>query len=341
MGILRRAILIAVILVMATTLTPAQTETPTNFLGLEMKLIPVASTGTTIGLALRDYDEVETGMDQRTRSRLHANGLRIIAVPIAELENAMNSLVPVSTIQTESIGMLYRWSPLVTGPELPEDYTRLDSGPLRLSQGRFRLLARAWIVPDISSASDHDVVEARLRLELLPQHIQVNRRRFEHLIDPLPTTIEDAGLLFKRLKASLDIPADHAIVIVPAAPSADWSSLRESNTPDQHASPGDNTPSIGPEVDPASPESVLVGRPERPVDRPPPSQPDSQRGQQPSSRVVGPVAPSLQSIGEKLLRRQAGVSGRTGPNGQAIIERERSLVVVLIPHTPERYALIP
>ena len=57
----------------------AQTTPSGGFLGLEMKLIPVASTGTTIGLALRDFAALPTWLDSATHTRLRENGFRVIS----------------------------------------------------------------------------------------------------------------------------------------------------------------------------------------------------------------------------------------------------------------------
>lgn len=325
----------AILLAAIATYASAQPTPSGGFLGLEMKLIPVASTGTTIGLALRDFEALPTGLDTATHTRLRENGLRVIAVPIDQLDQATQSLTPVSTIQTESIGMLYRWSPLIVGPELEEDFTRLDTGPLQLAQGRFRLLARAWIVPDLTQTPETGIVAARLRVELLPQHEQTKRRRFDHLLNPGPGTIDDAGLIFHRLKASIDIPQGHALVIVPASPATEWDTLHSPvppQTPSISADPADETFGPTEDSDPIDTDRPIA-RPERPVPNPP--------APPPTDVAVGPTAPSLLTIGEKLLRRPAGISDRTAPNGQVLIERERSLVVVLIAHTPARYALLP
>lgn len=331
---MRSALFIAFALLSA--IAAAQTAPADNQIGLEMRLVPVTSTGTTIGISLREFVNLPTGLDDETLKRLRDYGLRVIAVPIDQLPQATAALTPVGTIQTEWLGMLYRWAPLVTGPELDEQYTTVDTGPLELPQGRFRLLARTWVVPDLATAEDEGRVAARLRVELLPQHKQSRRRRFDRLLDAAPPTIEDEGLIFKRLHAVVDIPDGFALVIVPAPPAVDWSGLKEPAPPTDTLPPAENDKPFGPAANPRDIDiPALLGRPERPVPTPQPDL-DTPRFE------PGPTAPSFRTLGEQLLRRSPEVIENPGADKPTYtIHRERSLVVVLIPHVPARYALIP
>ena len=327
---MRQLLLIAVLALLAAP-ARAQPRPANDQIGLEMRLVPVTSTGTTIGLSLREYANLPTGLDDEAIKRLRDYGLRVVAVPIDQLPQATASLTPIGTIQTEWLGMLYRWVPLVTGPQLEEQYTTVDTGPLELPRGRFRLLARSWVVPDLSTAPDQGRVNARLRVELLPQHQQDRRRRLDHLLDTSPPTLDDDGLLFTRLHAVVDIPDGYALVIVPAPPAADWADLKEP-APPADTLPADSAPTFGPSAEPnAGGPTTPAQRPERPAPDPTPAPFES-----------GPTAPAFRTLGEQLLRREAEVTENIGANKPTYtIHRERSLVVVLIPHVPGRYALIP
>jgi hypothetical protein len=318
----------AILAVLAAAVSGARGQ-PDRQLGLELRLVPVASSGATIGLSLREYADLPTGLDEETLGRLRAYGLRVVAVPVEALPRATRDLTPVGTVQTETLGMLYRWAPLVTGPELEEQYTTVDTGPLELPPGRFRLLARAWLVPDLGEAQDTGRVAARLRVELLPQHEEAHRRRLDQLLDPAPRTIEDDGLLFRRLHAIAELPEGRALVIVPAPPDADWAALRPPGPADETLPEGET--SYGPDPD-AVPEREPAPRPERPTTEP-------RRAAVPVG--AGPAAPSFRTLGVQLLRRPAGAMENPGAPDTYQIQPERSLVVVLIPHVPSRYALIP
>ncbi len=328
------------LLALLTTLAPAQPDRPDNQLGLELRFVPVSSTGTTIGLALRAYENFPTGIDEETLTRLSNNGLRVLAVPITSLQDAMRSLTPIGTIQTESVGMIYRWQPIFTGPELEEDFTALDTGPLRLPRGRFRLLARSWIVPDLTDANDTGTVKARLRVELLAQHEHSRRTRYDQLLDPTPPSLEDRGLLFRRLQITADIPEGHALIIVPASPAVQWDALKPPET--------DNLETGG--ADSSRPENTQPATNFGPTPNP---EPDSKphRAPRPENKPSitktpkraqpGPTAPTFRTLGEQLLRKPAGVFKTPGSNNTQTIHRERSVVIILIPHVPSRYALIP
>jgi hypothetical protein len=319
------------LLALLTALAAAQPDRENAQLGLEIRFVPVSSTGTSIGLALRSYQNFPTGIDEETLTLLSDNGLRIVAVPIANLQDAMRTLTPIGTIQTETLGMLYRWQPIFTGPELEEDFTSLDTGPLRLPRGKFRLLARSWIVPDLTDANDTGTVKPRLRVELIPQHEQSRRTRFDQLLDPAPPTLEDRGFLFRRLHITTDIPEGYALIIVPASPSVRWDSLKKPVI-DPTPSPDANPTNFGPKPTP-DPDSKPQSAP-RPEVKPTVTSPTRQA--QP-----GPIAPTFRSLGEQLLRKPAGVFETPGSKNAQTIHRERSLVIILIPHVPSRYALIP
>jgi len=302
-----------------------------NQLGLELRVVPVSSTGSTIGIALRSYQNLPTGIDEQTLTRLTENGLRIVAVPIASLQDAMRSLTPIGTIQTETLGMLYRWQPIFTGPDLEANYTRLDTGTLQLPDGKFRLLARSWIVPDLTNASDTGTVKARLRVELIPQHEQSRRTSYDQLLNPTPPSLEDRGLLFRRLHITTDIPDGYALIIVPASPTIQWDSLKQPET-DTNPTPPKTSKDFGPAP---SPES----------DSEPPTNPRPENKPSitatPHRAQPGPAAPSFRTLGEQLLRKSAGVEKTPGSKDAQTIHRERSVVIILIPHVPTRYALIP
>lgn len=304
----------------------AQTSAP-GTLGLEMRLTPVRSAGGALPSALRRYESNPTGIDEQTDQRLRASGLRALAVPVDLLEEALGSLQSAGPMQRQWLGSLGSWTPILTGPALQDPATRIDSGQVNLGQGRFRLLARCWLVPDMTEAQETGLIRARLRVELVPQHLPDQPRRLEHLLEP---TIEGRvadGQVLDRLKLSCDLPSHMALLIVPTSGPREWESPEaqtSSVTPTSDAGP------VGP--DPGAPPTSTP--PPGPTD---PGAPPSQS----AAGTIGPADPQARTLGEQLLRTPGAIEPRGADEQSVRVRPERSVVIVLMAHTPEHYRLVP
>ncbi|GAB4384962.1 MAG: hypothetical protein Kow0022_09200 [Phycisphaerales bacterium] len=315
--------LLMAITVAAPALPPESVRSPGTF-GLEMRLTPVRSDGAALAAALAPFEREPTGIDEEASKRLRQSGLRAVAVPIGALEQALGSLTPAGAVQQEWLGTLTFWSPIVSGPPTDEPMTRLDSGEVNFGQGRFRLLARCWIVPDLTEAEDIGYARAKLRLELLPQHVPAQGRRLQRLLTPALNTPVAEGQVLPRLRLTCDLGPDRALVLVPIAPGQ-WASAPAAN-----ALPGTSDAPPGPDPDPEDPEPVppvdpTVGLITTPARRRPP----------------GPLFPAAATLGEHLLRWLGSAPSELSDRDATGTGSERSIVVVLIAHVPAQYRLLP
>lgn len=302
---------------------PESVRPPGTF-GLEMRLTPVRSDGAELAAALSPFERDPTGIDEDASKRLQDSGLRAVSVPIGALEQALGSLTPAGAVQQEWLGTLTFWSPIVFGPPTDEPMTRLDSGEVNFGQGRFRLLARCWIVPDLTEAEDIGYARAKLRLELLPQHVPAQRPRLQRLLTPALHTPVAEGQVLPRLRLTCDLGPDRALVLVPIAPGR-WASAP---TPDAVPDTPETPPGPDPEMKDPEPIPVVdptVGLATTPARRRPP----------------GPLFPAAATLGEHLLRWPGSVPSEPSDRDAMHTGAERSVVVVLIAHVPGQYRLIP
>ncbi|RMH10069.1 MAG: hypothetical protein D6695_12165 [Planctomycetota bacterium] len=293
--------------------------------GLEMRLVAVQSEGGAVALALRRFQSIDTGIDPETTRRLQQSGLRVLAVPLDALTDAFASLRHTGPAQREWLGTMAFWTPIITGPELTDRYTRLDSGLVPFPPGRFRLLSRCWLVPNLDRARELGIARAALRLELVPQHLPAERRRLERLLEPSLENPVNEGQILDRLRLVCDLPEGHALVIVPEDPDVDWDDFSESSPQPR---PQPTTPGPDPKVPPQI-DALLPAGPAPEAESPPQPNPPA------------PAAPRFRSLGEQLLRRVGQVEQRL-PDGNSIaVHRERSVIVVLTAHVPSQYKLVP
>ncbi len=292
-------------------------------IGLEVRRVVVESAGGRIGLALGPHADRATGIDPSMMGRLRAAGLRAVAVPVDQLEMTLGSLRTIGTMQQEWLGQLHFWTPLLVGPTLNERYTTVEGGIVELDPGRLRLMARAYLVPRTHDAPEGAQVDAALRVELMPQHEQAERRYFSSIIEPRTRTFQDDGLLFHRLRFTVDLVGSHALVIVPEDPRFDWEQLNTAaNSPaptrDTMTGPTDLPPDQTPDPAPIHPTVTTTPG---------------------LSRLAGPEEPAPRSLGEQMLRLPTQTDIRD--SGSVSVRQERSVVLVLIPHTPRHYRLLP
>jgi hypothetical protein len=293
--------------------------------GLEVRRVVVESAGGQVGLALGPYADRDTGVEPLVLERLRAAGFRLVLVPVDDVAAVLGSLRAIGSVQQEWLGQLHFWTPLVSGPMLDERVTRVDSGLVELDPGRMRLMARAWLVPRMVDALGEARVESALRVELLPQHEQEARRTFTSLVEPRARTFEHDGLVFRRLRLTVDLEPGFALVLVPDDPAADWT-MREPAVPVANSTPEQADAASGPSGEAS--EGVSAPAVREPV-------PAAPAG----SRTTGPEEPSPRTLGEQMLRTPTQATSLA--SGSVSLRRERSVVLVLIPHTPERYRLLP
>jgi hypothetical protein len=209
-----------------------------------------------------------------------ANGLRLLATDIADLPAIQAGAPAVGRVNRSWLGQAPRWTVAVQGDEWLAPRSLLIDGELvRLPAGRLRLLTRAWVAPTERGP--------RLRVDLAVQFAEAAARPREDVFgDARLRLVEDDGLVFETLTASLEMQDGEACVIVAESPMVDWSSAAppgasaqrggdESGRTDGDAPRPDDGPQ-GPEA-PATPtigEAMLSMTPQLPTpDRPTPRRP--------------------------------------------------------------------
>ncbi len=191
--------------------------------GLEMHWWIVSGDGGSVGAALHRYVDRPIPVPEAMRERWRLSGLRLVSVPLAELESVSRELPLAGPVERQWLGQRPAWTDAVRGPHLPHGILlSLDSGDVMLEPGRLRLLARCWAMP---LPAGEESVAAGLRLELAPQHALMERPESRIEVDsglrPRART-EDEGMIFHRLVLEMIAVDGEALLIVPEAPGVDW-----------------------------------------------------------------------------------------------------------------------
>lgn len=201
--------------------------------GLEMLWWIVSGDGAAVGAALHRHVDRPIPVPETMRERWRLNGLRLVSVPLADLDAIARELPLAGPVDRQWLGQRPAWTDAVRGPHLPHGILiSLDSGDVMLEPGRLRLLARCWAIPmpppTSTSSAGSQRVGAGLRLELAPQHVLGRRPEAQLEVDTgqrLRARIEDEGMIFRRLVLEMIAVEGEALVIVPEAPSVDWSTV--------------------------------------------------------------------------------------------------------------------
>ncbi|MDX2016701.1 MAG: hypothetical protein SFY95_03560 [Planctomycetota bacterium] len=184
-----------------------------------------ASESTGVGAASGPWGELE-------REVWAANGVRLVPVPIAELDRVVRRLPTVGPVQRTALGELLDWTVLYSAGApgrlaLRAGAGEQESGDLATRGGVVRVLARAW------RAVDAERPEGRvLQVELVPQHVgevddaTLLRRRLG--VEPTPGVLEE-GLILRRFALSGAWRAGEAmaVALVPEESGVDWARVAE------------------------------------------------------------------------------------------------------------------
>jgi hypothetical protein len=217
--------------------------------GLEMHWWIVAGDSGPIAAALRPYLDRPIPVPDTLRDRWRASGLRLVSVPLGDLDAISRNLSLVGPVERQWLGQRPAWTDAVRGPYLPRGcLISVDSGDVMLQPGRLRLLARCWAMP--MPAGD-DGVPAGLRLELAPQHAEFvtpeTRIEVDTGLRPRLRT-EDEGMIFTRLVLEMIAVEGEALLIVPEPPHVDWTVVLSGDAaspPPQAGPPIIPTPTLG------------------------------------------------------------------------------------------------
>jgi hypothetical protein len=141
------------------------------------------------------------------------SGLRVYAVPRAEVESVEGQLRLVGAVQRQWLGEMPAWTEIAEGPwEEGGLAVEVAGDRVRLEPGRVRLLARAWTAP----IAGPEGARASLRVELVPQHEPSQTEQQRMLMAAgLSKGDEARGLAIERLGLGESLTSDDALVIVP------------------------------------------------------------------------------------------------------------------------------
>ena len=161
--------------------------------GLEMRVWVTQDQDDVLADAIKRYEALPTPMLDSVRQAWRASGFRVIALP------------------TDELPALPDWSEAVRGRAINAG-TAIEpaDGVMKSPAGRLRMLMRCWTAPG------EVVTDPAMHLELA---VQLERRAAVGSPFELPAMQSEleAGVVFPRLRATMRVPSDTALVIVPMA----------------------------------------------------------------------------------------------------------------------------
>ncbi|MCC6970301.1 MAG: hypothetical protein IT434_08775 [Phycisphaerales bacterium] len=195
--------------------------------GLETQTWVVNDTTGEVGRALAGYGAGEwPGKAEQVRV-WRAAGLRIVAVPEADVPKVRGVLSLIGPLQQRWNGELAKWTPILAGPSWEgERELSIASGaglrerePVMLSAGRIRLLARAYVMPTLAG----EKLESRLTIELVPQHEEPDgsARALSRQLRG-GGKAEQRGMVFRRMAVEFVARPGECYFITGDAPEMEW-----------------------------------------------------------------------------------------------------------------------
>lgn len=158
---------------------------------------------------------------------LRAEGFRVAAVPIDQLEALLASLPPDSSITTMTLGQAPDWREIAEGSRLNQPAVYLvSSRAVTLPSGRLRLIIRGYRLYSLDGPVLH--------LELVPQLHQPRPDPFR----PDPIAENEQGRFFLSAALSLDLDGTMAIIVAGESPNADWTRIDQAAARPADISPG-------------------------------------------------------------------------------------------------------
>lgn len=177
--------------------------------GLEMHVWVTQDQDDVLAAAIERYEALPTPMLDPVRRAWRASGLRMIAIPQDELGDLRDQLRVVAPEQRDWFGQSPDWSEAIRGREVQAGTPiELADGVMKCPAGRLRVLMRCWTAPGATMTAP------AMHLELA---VQLERR--DTVASPLDLPAMEseleAGVVFPRLRTTMLVPADTALVIVP------------------------------------------------------------------------------------------------------------------------------
>jgi hypothetical protein len=164
---------------------------------------------------LGPYSDRPVPIPDDLRRAWAASGLRVYAVPRADLDAIELKVRLVAPVQRQWLGEVPAWTNLADGPWSNAAMALYVAGDtVRMEAGRLRLLGRAWSAPIATPEGP----APSLRVELVPQHepAQTDQERLM-VTAGLSKPSEDRGVRFERLATGFSLTSDDALIVVPTA----------------------------------------------------------------------------------------------------------------------------
>lgn len=273
--------------------------------GLEVLWFVCRDDGASLSAALTPYLFQPVPLEPEALETLHENGLRVVAVPLADLAALRDGLDLVGVTERAWLGWSLTWSEAFRARSMQRGATVLIDGEARtLPKSGPRLLARSWSTP----TPEGD----RVRVELLTQIVPDAPRIAPY--DPLARPVSDdlnayelsRGEVIPTLSFEAEMQPGFAYLLVPASPGVDWLA--------------------SPPVEDASAESGF-----EPAEL-------AQREMIGLEGVFGPPAPSPLTLGEAMLTSWDPFEADDSAAARA---PRLKAVIALVPRAESRVRLLP
>ncbi|MCE7974303.1 MAG: hypothetical protein DYG92_08290 [Leptolyngbya sp. PLA1] len=172
--------------------------------------------GAPINHLLEPYASRPVPLSWRAVEAWHANGLRVMAVPVDDVPLLRKSLMPVGAVQTQWLGQATRWTEIARGPTLAAPLVvGTDSGPLTLSAGgHLKLAMRCWSTAAAWSPEAAGPTVGALQMEIAPIFTPAPARQ---VLGQMMTEAEPP-LMFSRLGLEATLLGEDAILIIAEGP---------------------------------------------------------------------------------------------------------------------------
>jgi hypothetical protein len=185
-------------------------------------------------------------------------GMRVISVPVGELDGLRRRLNIIGPTQQQWLGEVPRWTEAARSGALRGRATvQMDNGLLTLEPGTVRLLLRAWSAPG-DTTPDASGTAGALQLEMVPQLVPpAGPGRLSLTPNGSTAAREGDGVVFSRLTLEASLTGAEALLIIPERPDAAWSGEPARDDP---APPPDGRSGKGPApLGPAEPPAPTLG----------------------------------------------------------------------------------
>lgn len=279
--------------------------------GLEVLWFVCRDSQASLASALAPYLYQPTPLSEESLATLRANGLRLVAVPLADMGALRDGLDLVGVTERAWMGWSFAWGEAFRARSLPRGATVvIDDRLVTLPKCGPRLLARCWSTP----TPEGDRVRVELTTQLVPDSPRI--AAFDPLARPAPedfSTYElTRGEIVPALSFEAELQPGFAYLLVPAPPDADWLSI--ATDAQERERSGDTLEDNG--FEPADVGWDTAGL----------------------QGVFGPAAPAPLTLGQAMLTSWDPFE--TDDSGSSRAPRLKA-VVALVPRAESRVRLLP